>query len=126
MAGNLVLVVLGGAIAAVVFAAVPADVVAMRALAWYTVAAVAATLALAVALATTRRLPGLRESRLEGSPAVVARSWRGEWWHALALDAGLAALAIVLTVLGLRADPSWLLPSLAAASSAPGSSSGSP
>jgi hypothetical protein len=110
--GNLVLALLGAALAAVVFAAVPADVAAMRALAWYTLAAAAATLALAAALATTRRLPALEQSRLDGSPALVARSWRGEWWHATALDAGLVVLAGVLTVLGLRAGESWLVPSL--------------
>jgi hypothetical protein len=112
VAGNLFLVVVGGLLAAVVLAAVPADVTAMRALVWYTVAAVAATLVLALSIATTRRLPGLRESSIEGSPAIVARSWRGEWWHAAALDVGLVVLAGVLAVLGLRADPSWLVPSL--------------
>ncbi|WP_028644007.1 hypothetical protein [Nocardioides sp. URHA0020] len=101
VAGNLVLAALGAGLASVVFAAVPADVVPMRMLAWYTVAAVVATLALAIALAATRRLPGLREAEVEGAPALVARSWRGEWWHATALDAGLVVLAGVLTGLGL-------------------------
>ena len=57
VAGNLGLAALGIGLVAVALAAVPADVVAVRALVAYTVYATVATLVLAVAIATTRSAP---------------------------------------------------------------------
>ncbi|MDF1605134.1 hypothetical protein [Nocardioides sp. YIM 152315] len=113
--GNLLLAGLGVGLAWIGFAAVPGDVAAVRALAWYTVAAALVTLGLAIATAATRRLPALRESRLEGAPALVARSWAAEWWYAVALDAGLVVLAGVLVGLGVDAGGSWVLGTVAVA-----------
>lgn len=107
VAGNAALVAVGGALAAAAFVAVPPEVVAIRVLAWYTAGAVLATALLAIALALTRRLPVLHESELDGTPALVVRAWRGEWWHTTALDAGLVVVAGALLVLGLRAGGGW-------------------
>lgn len=106
----------GAVLAAGVLTQVPADVVPLRALALYTVYAVAATVVLAVARALTRQLPTLRRARLGGEDAWVLRAWAGDWWHATALDAGLVVLAGWLAVLGLRAGGDWLVPSVLLAS----------
>lgn len=110
--GNLVLVVLGALAVTLVLVAVPADVLPIGVTVGYTVVAGLATAALAVATATTRRLPGLGEARLDGEPALVVRGWSGEWWYHLVLDSALVVLAGVLVALGLAADPSWRVPSL--------------
>jgi hypothetical protein len=107
VAGNLGLAALGVGLVAVALAAVPADVVAVRALVAYTVYATVATLVLAVAIATTRRLPVVSSDRLDGEEASVVRTWSGEWWYAVALDLGLAVLAGFLLLLGLAEGGAW-------------------
>lgn len=107
VAGNLALAALGVGLVAVALAAVPGDVVAVRALVVYTVYATVVTLALAVAIATTRQLPVVSSDRLDGEDASVVRTWSGEWWYAVALDLGLAVLAGFLLVLGLAAGGAW-------------------
>lgn len=108
--GNVVLAALGAGLVAVAYA-VPGDPVALRVLAAYTAGATLATLALAVAMATTRRLPTVRRVRLDGTPALAVRAWPGEWWYAVTLDAGLVVAAGTLAGLGLAAG-GWLVPSL--------------
>lgn len=82
----------------------------------YTCFAVVATVVLAVAVAITRRLPELSEATLDGTQAVVLRTWAAPWWHAVALDAGLAVLGLALAVAGFVAGGDWavvgLLPGL--------------
>jgi hypothetical protein len=111
--GNVVLAALGAVLVAVVLVAVPADVTAMRVLAWYTAAASLLTLGLAVAIATTRQLPTVTETRLGGVPAVLVRTWSGEWWYAVALDVGLVALGATLVALGVAAGGAWAVLSVA-------------
>lgn len=74
VAGNLAIIVVGSLMAAVVFFGIPPDVVAMRVLGWYTVAGVALTLVLVLAMVGTRQLPTLRRTTLEGGSAVAVRS----------------------------------------------------
>lgn len=82
----------------------------------YTAYAVAVTLVLAAVVVATSRLPTLRESTLEGRPAVGVRSWAAPWWHATALDLGLAVTGLALAAAGLAAGGEWavvgLLPGL--------------
>lgn len=115
VAGNAALVVVGGGLVAVAYVAVPPEVTAIRVLAWYTAGAVLATAVLAIALALTRRLPVLHTSELAGAPALAVRSWRGEWWHTTALDAGLAVASAALLALGVRAGGGWAALGLLAA-----------
>ena len=115
VSGNLAIAALGAALVAVVLVAVDDDVTAMRLLAWYTAAAVALTLGLAVAIAATRRMPTITEGRLDGAPAVVVRTWSGEWWYAVALDVGLVALGAALAVLGFAAGGAWAVLAVAPA-----------
>lgn len=112
VAGNVVLVLGGGLLAAAVFVAIPADVVAMRLLAWYTVAGVLLTCALVLALVGTRRLPALEPATLEGAPALAVRAWPVEWWYSNALDLGLGVLGVWLAVLGLRVGDDMVVPAL--------------
>jgi hypothetical protein len=109
---HLVLAGLGTALAWAAVVAVPADVVAVQVLIAYTAAGVLATLGLAAATAATSRLPTLRQSSFEGSPAVVARSWSGEWWYDQVMDAGLAAVSWVLVGLALGAGTDWAVASI--------------
>lgn len=102
--GNGTLAALGGGLAVGALVAIPDAPPAMQALIAYTLAASAATLVLAVATAATRQLPTLHEGRV--------RSWAGEWWYAVALDLGLAALAATLVAIGLDAGQGWLVLSL--------------
>ena len=73
----------------------------------YTCWAVTATLALTAAVVLTNRLPRLEEGALEARPALVVRSWAAPWWHANALDAGLAVLGPALCVAALAAGGGW-------------------
>jgi hypothetical protein len=115
VAGNLGLAALGAVLVVVALVAVPSDVTAVRALVVYTAYATLLTLALAVAVATTRSLPAVAPARLDGQEASVARTWPGEWWYAVALDAGLAVLGVVLLVLGVSAGGAWAVLGLLAA-----------
>ncbi|MCW2817922.1 MAG: hypothetical protein JWR42_709 [Marmoricola sp.] len=107
VATNLALAAGGAVLSAAVLIEVPRSVTVMHVLAWGTVYATVLTLVLAVALALTRQLPTVRRERLDGQDALVLRAWPGEWWHALALDLGLAVTAGVLVTLGLLAGSSW-------------------
>lgn len=109
---DLTLAAAGTLLAWGVLAQVPREVVAVHALAWYTVVAVAATVVLAAARAATRRLPTLRRTRLDGAEAWRVRAWPGDWWHATFLDLGLVVLAGALTGLAVRAGGDWLVPGL--------------
>ncbi len=73
----------------------------------YTVWAVAVTVVLALAVGATRRLPELSDEALDGRPAVVVRTWAAPWWHATALDAGLAVLGPALALTGFAAGGDW-------------------
>lgn len=73
----------------------------------YTCFAVAVTLVLAATVAATSQLPCLEDGVVDGRPAVVLRSWRAPWWHALALDLGLAVLGLALATVGLAAGREW-------------------
>lgn len=112
VAFDLALAGAGALLAWGVFAQVPEEVVALWALACYTVYAVVVTVALALARAATPQLPTLRRATLDGEEAWLLRACPGDWWHAIALDLGLSASAAVLTVLGLRAGGDWVVPSL--------------
>jgi len=106
--GNVVLAALGGVLLLV---AVPAlsgrEPVGLWLLVLYTAYAVAVTLVLAAVVAGTSRLPTLDEVTVEGRPAVGVRSWSAPWWHANALDLGLAATGVALAVAGLAAGGAW-------------------
>lgn len=115
VAFDLALAGVGALLAWGVFAQVPDEVVVMWTLALYTVYAAAVTVVLALARAATRQLPTLRRATLDGEEAWLLRAWPGEWWHALALDLGLSALAAVVAALGLRAGGDWVVPSLVVA-----------
>lgn len=113
---DLVLAALGGLLARGAWSAL-GDVAFVRALAVYTAFAAAATLVLAVARVLTRRLPVLERGTppdATGEDAWVLRAWPGDWWHAVALDVGLAALGGWLAVLGVRAGGELVVPGLAA------------
>lgn len=69
--------------------------------------AVAVTLVLAAAVAVTSQLPRLGEGVVDGRPALVLRSWAAPWWHAVALDLGLAGLGLALAGVGLVAGGEW-------------------
>jgi hypothetical protein len=73
----------------------------------YTGVAVAVTVLLAGAVAVTRSLPVLRDAEVDGRAAVGVRAWAPPWWHANALDLGLAALGLALGVAGAREGGSW-------------------
>ena len=73
----------------------------------YTCFAVAVTLVLAGAVAATSQLPCVEDGLVDGRAAVGVRSWAPPWWHAVALDAGLAVLGLALTVAGLAAGGAW-------------------
>ena len=73
----------------------------------YTAYAVAATLALAVVVAVTSQLPTLGEATVDDRPAVGVRSWSAPWWHANALDLGLAVTGVALAAAGLAAGGTW-------------------
>ncbi|NPD03700.1 hypothetical protein HN031_03260 [Nocardioides sp. zg-1308] len=73
----------------------------------YTTFAVAATVLLAVVVTTTSRLPTIGEGTVAGRPAVGLRSWAAPWWHANALDLGLAATGLALLAAGLAEGGSW-------------------
>ncbi|ANH36820.1 hypothetical protein I601_0368 [Nocardioides dokdonensis FR1436] len=112
VAFDLLLAALGALLAGGVLVELAGENAAMAALAAYTVYAVVLTAALAVGRAVTRQLPTVRQRRLDGREGWLLRSWRGEWWHANALDAGIVVLAGWLVALGLRAGDDWLVPSL--------------
>lgn len=73
----------------------------------YTSFAVAVTLVLAGIVAATSQLPYVADGMVDGRPAVGVRSWAAPWWHAFALDLGLAALGLALTAAGLAAGGEW-------------------
>ncbi|WP_126688228.1 hypothetical protein [Nocardioides ferulae] len=119
--GNLLLALLGVGLIAGAYL-VGRDVVMLRVLIAYTAFGVLITVALAVSIALTRRLPGLRRDRLDGEPALVVRSWPGDWWHTISLDTGLVLLAgtvvgwagtrgteLLLLTLPVIAAGTWLL-----------------
>jgi hypothetical protein len=79
----------------------------------YTAFAVAVTVLLAAAVAVTSRLPTLHDGRVEDRAAVGVRSWAAPWWHANALDLGLAVIGLALAAAGVRAGGSWAVVGLA-------------
>ena len=106
--GNLVLAALG---AVLLLVAAPElsgrEPIGLWLLVVYTAYAVAVTLVLAAVVVGTSRLPTLDEATIEGRPAVGVRSWAPPWWHANALDLGLAATGVALAVAGLAAGGDW-------------------
>lgn len=106
---DLVLAALGGLASWLLLAAIPASFVPARIIAGYTAYASVVTLALALALALTRQLPTIRPARHRGEEAVGVRAWPGEWWHANALDLGLAVTGAALAVLGIQSGVRDLL-----------------
>jgi hypothetical protein len=78
----------------------------------YTCFAVAATVALAVAVALTRRLPTVAEGVVDDRPALGVRSSVAPWAYSLALDLGLALLGLALVVAGVRAGSAWAVVSV--------------
>lgn len=86
--------------------------VALWLLVAYTCWAVAVTLALAAAVALARQLPTVGPGRLDGVPTTVLRSSAAHWWHAVALDAGLAVLGPALAAAGIAAGGAWGLAGL--------------
>lgn len=111
-AGNLFLAALGSLLAWVAFSQVPADVVPVRAAAWFTVFAVGITIVLVLALIGTRQLPTVEPHVRDGKEGFEVHAWRGDWWHAVALDFGLGAAGVVICVLGFRAGSDWFLGAL--------------
>lgn len=76
----------------------------------YTGFAVTATLVLAGTVALTARLPVLEEDVVvDRRPATGVRSWVAPWWHANALDLGLALTGLALAAAGVRAGEDWAL-----------------
>lgn len=69
----------------------------------YTCFATVATLLLAGVVAATSQLPCLEEGVVDGRAAVGLRAWAAPWWHASALDLGLAVLGLALAAAGLAA-----------------------
>lgn len=112
--GNLFLAALGSLLAWVAFSQVPADVTPVRAAAWFTVFAVGATIILVLTLVGTRQLPILEPYVRDGKEGFEIHAWRGDWWHAIALDLGLGATGVVICVLGVRAGSDWFLGALIA------------
>lgn len=112
VAGNLLLAALGALLAWVAFSQVPADVVPVRSAAWFTVFAVGITIVLVLALVGTRQLPTAEPLVRDGKKGFEVHAWRGDWWHAVALDVGLGITGVVICVLGLRAGSDWFLGSL--------------
>jgi hypothetical protein len=115
--GNLVLAALGVVLLLVAAPELSGrEPVGLWLLVLYTAYAVATTLVLAALVASTSRLPTLHEATLEGRPAVGVRAWAAPWWHANALDLGLAATGVALAAAGLAAGREWavvgLLPGL--------------
>lgn len=107
--GNLFLAALGSLLAWVAFTQVPADVAPVRVAAWFTVLAVGITIVLALTLAGTRQLPTVESCVHDGEKGFEVHAWRGDWWHALALDLGLGIAGLVICVLGFRAGGDWFL-----------------
>ena len=58
-------------------------------------------------VAATSQLPTLGAATLEDRPAVGVRAWAAPWWHANALDLGLAVTGLALAGAGLSAGGSW-------------------
>lgn len=112
VAGNLFLAALGSLLAWVAFSQVPADAVPMRVAAWFTVFAVGITIVLILALVGTRQLPMVESLVRDGKKGFEVHAWRGDWWHAVALDLGLGTAGVVICVLGLRAGSDWFLGAL--------------
>ncbi|QGG41768.1 hypothetical protein [Aeromicrobium yanjiei] len=113
VATNLIIAALGTFLVVVAFVAVPADVHALRALGWYTVAATVLTVALAVALAATGRLPTVDRVDLDGEEARGVESWPWQWRYDLVIDLGLGAALLTVAGIGLVEGGSWLVPSVA-------------
>lgn len=73
----------------------------------YTGFAVAVTLALTSTVALTTQLPLLEDGMVDGGTATGVRSWAAPWWHANALDLGLAVTGLALAAAGLAAGGEW-------------------
>lgn len=112
VAFDLLLAALGTALVWGVVTRIPAEAVAVQALALYTAYAVLVGVARAVARAATSHLPGLRPAHLGAEPALRVRAWPGDWWHAGALDLGLGVLGCWLGLTGARVGGEWLVPGL--------------
>lgn len=112
VAGNAFLAALGAALAWVGFTQVPEQVTPVRVISWFTVFAVGITIVLVIALVLTRHLPTLCERNVGGAQALEVHAWRGDWWHAIALDAALAATGLLVAVLGFQTGGQWVLPAL--------------
>lgn len=108
--GNVVLAALGGVLLLVAAPELSGrEPIGLWLLVLYTAYAVAVTIGLALVVAGTSRLPTLGEATIEGRPAIGVRSWAAPWWHANALDLGLAVTGVALAVAGLTAGGSWAL-----------------
>lgn len=108
MFGNVALAALGGVLLTVAISELSGrEPVGLWLLTLYTAYAVAVTLALATVVAATSQLPTVGEVTLEGRPAVGVRAWAAPWWHANALDLGLAVTGIALAGVGLAAGGTW-------------------
>lgn len=94
-----VILVIGAFFVAVVVAEVDLDLWPMRLLLAQLLFGLAITVAYLVALASTRRLPVVREGSVGNVDAVGVRAWPGDWYFVGALDASLAALGLALTFL---------------------------
>ena len=79
----------------------------------YTAYAVVVTVLLAAAVALTSRLPTLRDGEVDGRAAVGVCAWAAPWWHATALDLGLAVVGLALATAGVRTGGSWAVVGLA-------------
>ncbi|MEU0267331.1 hypothetical protein [Nocardioides sp. NPDC006303] len=112
IAGNAILAALGVALAWVGFTQVPGQVTPIRVASWFTVFAVGVTIVLVIALVFTRQLPTLRERNVGGAQVLEVHAWRGDWWHAMSLDAALAAAGLLVVSLGFQAGGQWVLPAL--------------
>jgi hypothetical protein len=107
LGADLAILVVGLAGAAVILTQVPADVVAMRALAVYALFAALGAGVLAVARLRTRTFPGLREATVDGRPARGVRAWSGPFVHSVSLDVGLVALGAVVSSIGVASGSAW-------------------
>ncbi|AWB92627.1 hypothetical protein [Aeromicrobium chenweiae] len=112
---HLVLAALGAFLTVVAFVAVPADVHAVRALGWYTLAATVLTLAVTAALAGVGQLPTLHAASVDGDEGRGVEAWPWEWRYDLALDLGLGIVLVVVAAIGAAAGNGWLAPSVVVA-----------
>lgn len=107
LGADLAILVVGLVGAAVIVTQVPADVVAMQALAGYAVFAAVGAGVLAVARLRTHALPGLCDGTVDGRPARGVRAWSGPFVHSVSLDVGLVVLGAVVSAVGVASGSAW-------------------